>query len=88
MKSAEQIAVALLKEAKEIRDGGQDLPGFEEGKWGKLVLLLEEASVTIRELHRTTRIFDTHMIEQQKVIAKLDDKIEQLTHALEMEKRK
>jgi hypothetical protein len=73
--NAKELVEALMSTAKDYREGGQDLPGFEEGKWGKLVLMLEEAAKAVEAL----QVCDRHMHDMQGVIDRLDKKISSLT---------
>ena len=73
--NAKELVDALMSTAKDYREGGQDLPGFEEGKWGKLVLMLEEAAKAVEAL----QTYDRHMQDMQNVIDRLDKEISNLT---------
>jgi predicted RNase H-like nuclease (RuvC/YqgF family) len=74
MKVAELVQT-LKSTAEEYREGGQDLPGFEDCKWGKLVLMLEEAAKAVEAL----QTYDRHMQDMQDVIDRLDKEISGLT---------
>jgi predicted RNase H-like nuclease (RuvC/YqgF family) len=73
--NAKELVEALMSTAKDYREGGQDLPGFEESKWGKLVLMLEEAAKAVE----TLQTYDRHMQDMQNVIDRLDKEISNLT---------